>query len=279
MVTGRPGGAAGPGGRGPRRPRGGARRGRARRCCRRRARRSVDLEGGALLPSFGDGHVHPLWGGVELAGPPVREATSVAEVVEAVRRWAGAHPDVDWVQGGPYDPTPRPRRPVRRGLARRRRPGPAGRAPVDRPPLRLGEHRGAAPGRHRRAHPGPAGRRGRAAAGRHARWGRSSSGPRWTSCCATPRGPPSAEQADGLAARRRLLAAAGITWVQEAALAPGRRRRSTSTPRPPAGSPSASNIALRAEPGPVAGPAGRVRRGPRARPPSRRSPVRCRRAP
>ena len=38
----------------------------------------VDLEGGALLPAFGDGHVHPLWGGVELAGPQVRDATTVA---------------------------------------------------------------------------------------------------------------------------------------------------------------------------------------------------------
>ena len=32
------------------------------------AREVVDLDGGALLPAFADGHVHPLWGGVELAG-------------------------------------------------------------------------------------------------------------------------------------------------------------------------------------------------------------------
>lgn len=65
----------------------------------------VDLEGGALLPGFGDGHVHPLWGGVESAGPQVRDATSVAAVVEAVRRWAHEHPEATWVTGGPYDPS------------------------------------------------------------------------------------------------------------------------------------------------------------------------------
>ena len=69
------------------------------------ASRCVDLEGGAVLPGFGDGHVHPLWGGVEMAGPPVRDATSVAEVVESVRRYAAEHPDEAWVLGGPYDPT------------------------------------------------------------------------------------------------------------------------------------------------------------------------------
>ncbi|MGH8894874.1 MAG: amidohydrolase family protein, partial [Actinomycetes bacterium] len=69
------------------------------------AREVVDLQGGCALPGFGDGHVHPLWGGVELAGPDVRDATSVAEVVEAVRRYAATHSDDEWIQGGPYDPT------------------------------------------------------------------------------------------------------------------------------------------------------------------------------
>jgi predicted amidohydrolase YtcJ len=69
----------------------------------------VDLEGGAVLPGFGDGHVHPLWGGVELAGPQVSGATSVAEVAAAVRRFADAHPDLPWITGGPYDPALAPR--------------------------------------------------------------------------------------------------------------------------------------------------------------------------
>ena len=39
----------------------------------------VDLAGGALLlPSFGDGHVHPLVGGLGLRGAPVRNARSAA---------------------------------------------------------------------------------------------------------------------------------------------------------------------------------------------------------
>jgi predicted amidohydrolase YtcJ len=69
------------------------------------AREVVDLEGGALLPGFADGHVHPLWGGVELAGPQVGEASSVQEVLDVVRRFATDHPDLPWITGGPYDPT------------------------------------------------------------------------------------------------------------------------------------------------------------------------------
>ncbi|MEP6760738.1 MAG: amidohydrolase [Sporichthyaceae bacterium] len=69
------------------------------------AREVVDLDGGALLPGFGDGHAHPLWGGVELEGPQVRDCTSVQEIVEVVRRFATQHPDDDWIVGGPYDPS------------------------------------------------------------------------------------------------------------------------------------------------------------------------------
>lgn len=32
----------------------------------------VDLQGGFLMPSFGDGHAHPLLGGLEFVGPAVR---------------------------------------------------------------------------------------------------------------------------------------------------------------------------------------------------------------
>ncbi len=64
----------------------------------------VDLGGGALLPAFGDGHVHPLWGGVELGQAPIRDCTSVEEIVEAVRRYAHANPALEWVTGGSYDP-------------------------------------------------------------------------------------------------------------------------------------------------------------------------------
>ncbi|KUN92545.1 amidohydrolase [Streptomyces caeruleatus] len=64
----------------------------------------VDLAGGALLPAFGDGHVHPVLGGLGLRGVPVRECASVQEVVAVVRRWAEEHPDVEWVTGDGFNP-------------------------------------------------------------------------------------------------------------------------------------------------------------------------------
>ena len=141
----------------------------------------TDLAGGALLPSFGDGHAHPLLGGLGLRGVPVRQARSVAEILAAVAAWAAAHPDAEWVTGDAFDPTLAARRPVRRPLA-----GPGGRRPAggaahDGPPHHVGQQRGAAPGRHRRGHP-RAGRgpdrapRGRLAAGHPARVGRHRTG-------------------------------------------------------------------------------------------------------
>ncbi|MDT5154152.1 MAG: hypothetical protein QOI01_5885 [Mycobacterium sp.] len=63
----------------------------------------ADLEGGFLMPSFGDGHAHPLLGGLEFVGPAVRPCASVAEIVEAVRSYAEAHPDEEWIVGASYD--------------------------------------------------------------------------------------------------------------------------------------------------------------------------------
>src|SRR5580698_4280408 len=65
----------------------------------------TDLAGGALLPSFGDGHVHPLIGGLGLGGAPVRQARSVEEILAAVAGWAAAHPGAGWVTGDAFDPT------------------------------------------------------------------------------------------------------------------------------------------------------------------------------
>ena len=63
----------------------------------------VDLAGGFLMPSFGDGHAHPLLGGLEDCGPAVRGLGSVAEIVAEVRRYAEANPDDEWIVGASYD--------------------------------------------------------------------------------------------------------------------------------------------------------------------------------
>ncbi len=58
---------------------------------------------GALLPSFGDGHCHPLFGGLEDEGPSISDASSVQEILESVARWAAEHPNEPWVRGGSYE--------------------------------------------------------------------------------------------------------------------------------------------------------------------------------
>ena len=63
----------------------------------------VDLQGGFLMPSFGDGHAHPLYGGLESAGPQVRSCGSVDEIVAEVARFAAENPDLEWIAGASYD--------------------------------------------------------------------------------------------------------------------------------------------------------------------------------
>jgi predicted amidohydrolase YtcJ len=70
---------------------------------RRGGAHHVDLDGGFLMPSFADGHAHPLYGGLEAVGPPVRRCGSVDEIVRAVQRYAADHPDEDWIVGASYD--------------------------------------------------------------------------------------------------------------------------------------------------------------------------------
>ncbi|SDS36035.1 hypothetical protein SAMN04489752_1544 [Brevibacterium siliguriense] len=64
---------------------------------------SIDLEGRFLMPSFGDGHAHPIFGGLEAEGPQVRSCTSIEEIIAEVKRYAEAHPDDDWITGASYD--------------------------------------------------------------------------------------------------------------------------------------------------------------------------------
>lgn len=63
----------------------------------------VDLAGGFLMPSFGDGHAHPLYGGLESAGPAVRPCRSVDEILAVVEKYAAEHPTEEWIVGASYD--------------------------------------------------------------------------------------------------------------------------------------------------------------------------------
>ncbi|MDN4613110.1 amidohydrolase [Leifsonia sp. F6_8S_P_1B] len=80
-------------------------RGAQAEALRGRAAEVVDLAGGVLAPAFGDGHAHPVQGGLEKLGPQVRSCGSVEEIVACVREWAQAHPELDWIYGGSYDAT------------------------------------------------------------------------------------------------------------------------------------------------------------------------------
>jgi predicted amidohydrolase YtcJ len=178
----------------------------------------VDLAGGALLPAFGDGHVHPLWGGVDLANAPVRDATSVDDLLDRLAAFADAHPDREWITGGGFSHALSPDGLYDAALLDKVVP--------DRPVLLT-------------------------ASDYHTAWCNSLALERAGVTAETPdpdRGqivrrvdgsplgtlletacelvervapqPTQAERIDGLAAAMRMIAESGITWVQEAALAP-----------------------------------------------------------
>lgn len=68
----------------------------------------VDGDGGFLCPGFGDGHVHPVFGGLEQQFARVRDMESPEAIVRSVGEWARAHPDVEWVRGEGFDSTVAP---------------------------------------------------------------------------------------------------------------------------------------------------------------------------
>lgn len=65
--------------------------------------REVDLAGAFVLPSFGDGHTHPLFAGRELAGPKTTGLADLGSIVAAVRDFADVNPEREWIVGGTYD--------------------------------------------------------------------------------------------------------------------------------------------------------------------------------
>ncbi|ALV31709.1 amidohydrolase [Streptomyces sp. CdTB01] len=62
--------------------------------------RVVDLAGRLLLPGFQDAHVHPVPAGLELSQCDLTGATTAEETVAAVRAYADAHPEREWILGG-----------------------------------------------------------------------------------------------------------------------------------------------------------------------------------
>lgn len=69
----------------------------------------IDLAGRTAGPGFGDGHAHPVFGGIETLFAPVRGHKTLDDLIAAVRDWAAANPHAPWVRGEGYDPSLAPR--------------------------------------------------------------------------------------------------------------------------------------------------------------------------
>jgi predicted amidohydrolase YtcJ len=59
-----------------------------------------DLDGRLLCPGFQDAHVHPLTGGLTLLRCNLMDAADRDAGLEAIARYAAAHPERAWVRGG-----------------------------------------------------------------------------------------------------------------------------------------------------------------------------------
>lgn len=60
----------------------------------------VDLAGRLLLPGFQDAHVHPVPAGLELTQCDLTGARTAKDTLAAVRAYADAHPEREWITGG-----------------------------------------------------------------------------------------------------------------------------------------------------------------------------------
>ncbi|KOU54630.1 amidohydrolase [Streptomyces sp. WM6378] len=62
--------------------------------------RVVDLAGKLLVPGFQDAHVHPVSAGIELARCDLTGLITATDTLAAVRAYADAHPEQEWITGG-----------------------------------------------------------------------------------------------------------------------------------------------------------------------------------
>lgn len=69
----------------------------------------VDLRGGTLLPGFIDAHVHPVFAGCQMLRCDLGPVRTADEYPSAIRRYALAHPQADWIVGGGWSLTDFPR--------------------------------------------------------------------------------------------------------------------------------------------------------------------------
>jgi predicted amidohydrolase YtcJ len=60
----------------------------------------LDLPGRLVVPGFQDAHVHPVWGGLERLRCDLHDLGTRKEYRDAVVRYAGTHPDEEWIAGG-----------------------------------------------------------------------------------------------------------------------------------------------------------------------------------
>jgi hypothetical protein len=63
----------------------------------------VDLGGKMLLPAFHDSHVHPISGGVEALECDLNGLATQEQVLDAVGKYAAAHPGAKWIRGGGWE--------------------------------------------------------------------------------------------------------------------------------------------------------------------------------
>jgi predicted amidohydrolase YtcJ len=61
---------------------------------------TVDVAGGLVSPGFTDAHCHPIHGGLERMRCDLSEGSTREEYLAAVKAYADAHPDLEWVLGG-----------------------------------------------------------------------------------------------------------------------------------------------------------------------------------
>lgn len=62
----------------------------------------IDLAQGLLIPAFGDGHMHPIFGGLEEIGPKITRSETLQELLQEVKRYADENPDKEWIIGASY---------------------------------------------------------------------------------------------------------------------------------------------------------------------------------